>query len=410
MNINDVVIVNDGQNVTKNFIEHWGIEDYCHVNNNNITVSFVGIVIKKDDVLFSFPKHYNVENINDKNTEAMKQILELIFLNRVSMGSFDRGNKNEFPAKAYLQVANYYKKYGLYFAEEKYYASGYAGNIDWKRTINKSNHVIQNKGIVFFPFILKKSQDINVFLSDCMAYVLDDAARLTDIVPYVLHYKAKSKNKIFNNLEYVLKKLQKIKWDYFKDQEKSLIQGLIDYIKWKSESKDNIKFLTLNFEDYWEKLMEVYLNKNFCSYDNDLIVWSLDQNKDFHKPKQEYVESRKTRKNRKKIGDNTFYRIEFDHYMELGNSIYIFDSKYFNESVKTLNYKQAFYHYYLKAKNPNKNIINGLLLPTEEDYHAKVHIDRSDIDNVKIVEHYINLKEVLDCALKHKELLDFGRM
>ena len=64
--------------------------------------------------------------------------------------------------------------------------------------------------------------------------------------------------------------------------------------------------------------------------------------------------------------------------------------------MEQLNYKQLFYQYNLKQKYPEFCIYNGLLLPTEKTYYTKIHVDRTDLDGVKIVEHYINLNSVLD--------------
>ena len=64
--------------------------------------------------------------------------------------------------------------------------------------------------------------------------------------------------------------------------------------------------------------------------------------------------------------------------------------------MEQLNYKQLFYHYNLKQKYPKYIIYNGLLLPTEKNYYKNIHVDRTDLDEVKIVEHYINLNSVLD--------------
>ena len=76
-----------------------------------------------------------------------------------------------------------------------------------------------------------------------------------------------------------------------------------------------------------------------------------------------------------------------------------------------LNYKQAFYYYFLKAKYPNATIHNGLIAPTHGAPHDEVHIDRTWIegiskekgysDGLKIMVHYLNLKTVIDFNLSN---------
>lgn len=152
--------------------------------------------------------------------------------------------------------------------------------------------------------------------------------------------------------------------------------------------------LTLKFEDYWEDMMMKYLNGCFFDMKNDEIIWKEGQENSFEKPSKKSTESKSMEKNLKRLS----FTVQYDHFMKVENKIYIFDSKYFNE-VKELNYKQLFYHYQLKQeyqKDGDKiEVINGLLLPTEKKYHKNVHIDRTDLDDVKIIEHFINLKEVI---------------
>ena len=66
-----------------------------------------------------------------------------------------------------------------------------------------------------------------------------------------------------------------------------------------------------------------------------------------------------------------------------------------------MNYKQVAYHYFLSngangVRIKTNDIINGLILPTENKYRSVVHIDRRDIDGVYIQEHYINIRDVME--------------
>lgn len=403
MKLDNFTFVNDGQSISDDFIKEWDIRSYCDVYNNKSTISFVGIVIKKNEILYSLPKHYDRDN---NVFRTMDKILKLIELNRNSQGSFDNGLKEEFPIKAYLRVANYFKIYGLYTSKISKIINGYGGNIDWQRTIKKSNNIVTNNGIIFFPFKIKKKYNINVFLSECMEYVLEDASRYKEFIPNIISYKKSYKSRLFDNLDFVIKNLKKIKNDYFKDHEKYLIQGLIDYLSWKSSNSNNVKLLTLKFEDYWEKMIEVYLNKNFENYIDDKIIWGDNPGFKFYKPDKLYVENNIAEKL-----ENEMYRcfkVEFDHYCKVKDKIYIFDSKYFGNYDIGLNYKQLFYEYFLRQKYNKAIIVNGLLIPTNKKYSTKIHIDRTDLDGVKIIEHYINLEDVMDCAFDNRKLLKFN--
>lgn len=112
--------------------------------------------------------------------------------------------------------------------------------------------------------------------------------------------------------------------------------------------------------------------------------------------------------------------IAFDHFREEEKKIFLFDSKYTkNDKMPGLNYKQAFYHYYLMSIFPDKTIVNGLILPTSSTYSHYLHVDRatrvifnpdnfdfyttdsSFVDGLKIMEHKINLKETIELGARN---------
>lgn len=395
MSQQEIRVVNDGQIIDKDFVSSWEIFDYCDQYNGSLTISFVGAIIKNNKILFSFPKHYKVDDDEQNQVSCMKQILYILLKSKSSYGSFDKGIKGEFPIKAYLGILMHYKKYGLYLSNEQYYENGYAGNIDWNRTVNKSNKIIQKKGVIFFPLTIKRTRDKSVFISECMNYVLSDASRYMKFINTIMPYEYINKNNIFNNLRYVLNELKRIRNLYFKDIEKRLINNLIEYIEWESTTRDNVRLITLKFENYWEVMINEYLNDGFCGIKEDQIIWGENKQNRFYKPEMEYVESVEKRL---QYRDRSSYKIQYDHIFidDDNRKIVLFDSKYFNAEVDQLNYKQLFYHYNLKQKYPKYIIYNGLLLPTAKNYYTKIHVDRTDLDGVKIVEHYINLNSVLE--------------
>ena len=216
-----------------------------------------------------------------------------------------------------------------------------------------------------------------------MNYVLSDASKYGSLISTIMPYESVNKDSIFRNLKYVINELKKIRNMYFKDIEKRLINNLIEYMEWKSKAKNNVRLLTLKFENYWELMITKYLNDKFSgiikdnsSEDNDKIIWSDNKKYKFEKPKMEYIETPKTRS---KFPNRNPHKIQYDHIFidDENRYIVIFDSKYFNDEIDDLNYKQLFYYYNIYQKYPEYCIDNGLLVPTEKDY-------------------YINLKLVLD--------------
>lgn len=177
------------------------------------------------------------------------------------------------------------------------------------------------------------------------------------------------------------------------------------YFNWKSNEK-NFKMITNKFENCWENMIHYYLNNYFIGINEEdmSMIKSKEKNNNikFEKSKSEYLEE-------KEKG----YSIEFDHISINDNEkiIYLFDSKYFKEDISSFNYKQAmYYYYYLKNLYENKGYIiyNGLIIPTDDDDKIKKHIDREKIENIetdkrdglKIIEYYLNLKNIIDLYLK----------
>ena len=193
MKSKELIILNDGQEIKKSEAEELNIIEYCDVRNGKFTVSFVGVIIQREKLIASFPKHYDISSMDNSAEECIKKILSLISLSRISSGSFDKGDNAEFPIKAYWEIASYFKKFGLYKDSEKYNELGYAGNVDWNRTVNQSNKLMGKDGIIYFPFVLRKTRDTSVFLSECMDYVLADAFNYADMIRIVLNYKSDSK-------------------------------------------------------------------------------------------------------------------------------------------------------------------------------------------------------------------------
>ncbi|EKK5370374.1 LlaJI family restriction endonuclease, partial [Staphylococcus pseudintermedius] len=166
---------------------------------------------------------------------------------------------------------------------------GYEGNIDWNRTINKSNKVIQKEGMIFLPFVIRKVEDVTVFISECMNYVLSDATSFSEFLRFICPYKSLDSvgfNPNFNNYDYVVKELYKIKNKFFKDSEKRLIRGLIEYFQWKSSHSEYVRLVTFKFENYWESMINNYLCSNFQGIKNDKIIWCENTGLNFEKGKK----------------------------------------------------------------------------------------------------------------------------
>lgn len=395
-------VVKDGDPISKEIVSKWNIEKNCIVANGQYRVNFVGFILKKNAIFLSFPKHYNHGGMSDNELLViMKKIVEVIFRNRSSVGSSDIGDKDEFPVLAYKNILNYYKKYGIYHSYRKFTKTGYQGKINWKKTIANSNKVIQENGIIFFPFINNIKKREHVFLSECMKFVFAEVFNeYREILNNLLPFKYDNISYNFANYQKTYIELNIIKNRYFKDTEKALINSLIMYFHWKSSNKNNFKMITSKFDIYWEQMINRYLNGKFSGYANNKIIWGDNSNKFVFESKHENLETNNT-KNSPGYNGRSF-SITLDHYcMDKDNKvIYVFDSKYYTD-ITSLNYKQLVYHYHMKENYKDYEVINGLFIPSAQIYTTRMHLDRRDIDNILIMEHYVNLEEVLKYSLEH---------
>lgn len=389
-------------------IEDYNLEIYFKLNKNSIASDYVGFIIKDNFVISMYPKHL----ISEKNfksegklDEEFELLSNLIIDLRLNGGIADEMDGiTNFPLVAYKNVCDYYSLHGLYLEMEQNYKYSYGGKINWKQTIEKSNKVISDKNLLYLPFIVENKNSKEVFLTDCMKYILSNGyslfGRYFNIgIPFYMH----EKNNIFNDFSRVIRELKIIKQEYFKDLERKLIDNMISYFEWKNMESDTGLLLTNNFNLYWEKMINYFLNKNFDGIVEDskeLNLYKLNLSNNIDKYKFNKVFEKIETDEVYSKGYTRRFKVEYDHISSLKDMIFIFDSKYYKD-VKKLDYKQVVYHLILKEKKDyrDKQIINGLILPTSGDYEYKVHLDLRDklgsLNDILILEHYFNLKEII---------------
>ncbi|MGV3088704.1 LlaJI family restriction endonuclease [Streptococcus suis] len=386
-----------------NYVKSFGTKRYCN---------FVGIILQDQDVLFSFPKHYDYNSLSDeKRIEVMNGMLHLFYRGGIGSGS---GKQNQFPFDAYQTVLLYMKKFGLYQRQTKIEKFGYSGRINWNKTLRKSNSIIQKNGIVFMPFVTTHNINYSEFLSECMEFVLSYSFETySQFVDIFYKYSNFPNNPIFKDFSRCILELQRIQGNYFKDEEKKLINALIQFFRWRTSTLSNLILATTKFDTYWESMIEVYLNGKFSDInpETEAISWNGNSGKKFIKPEKEFIEDELLRASKNPTGNR---EIQFDHFSidQTKKEIVLLDSKYiYQKGFREFNYKQAFYYYYLKSLyGDDYKIYNGLLSPTAGNYEIKVHVDRNTVitgehenskmgfekvDGLKIVEHYINMAEVI---------------
>lgn len=418
---------NDGEEISTDIIHKLNISDLFRITNQKATVNFVGVVIAKNNILVSFPKYFDHSHLEEvEKNHYIKLISTLLIKGKSSFSSkYDNNTEEskfskEFPIDSYITIRNYYKKYGIYNKKTKIETKNGSGKLNWGKTIRKSSKIIQDNGIVFLPIITSKNITRSVFIGQCMEFILADVfSKYSKVLYFTVPFQKGPSDGIFKNFKACARKLKLIKNQYFKDSEKELIQAMIEYFEWLSDRQGTLVITTNNFNNYWETMVHLYLNKRFCGVSNDKIEWGENLRFKFYKYK-EFVEPEENQQ----YSNTRKFSIEFDHisYNLDEKQIFLFDSKYVNHELDRLNYKQAFYYYFLNAKYPDTAIYNGLMAPTSKHEYMKIHVDRTVnheiveenikglenssegyaegyADGLKIVEYYLNLKDLLHFTL-----------
>lgn len=409
-------IVQDGtllsEDIKKKFDGYFNYRDIRGTSKGDY-FNFVGCIFLKEEALLCFPKHYFTKeelidlNNNQFHIESYSKILFQIIqksLNNKNKRLFEVNKEinKSYPFESFLNIYQYYQKYRLFTKEREIKKFGYNGKILWKDTINKSPMVINHGNILFMPTVIRKDVTDYVFVSKCMAYVINSTINKFNFIFNMPQVQLEYRDVDFTNSEKIISLLSQIKSSLFKDIHRRLIDDLITFFRHENRGNKQFQIKIYQFNLIWEDMVNSYLNNYFLKVDeNEELVFNSLSNKknNFTKGKFE-LDSR-----REKLST---YRIEPDYYFNDGKYRYIFDAKYYNQ-IDKLDYKQISYYFLLQHIDNEKNdeliISNALILPTSGPQLKKVHFDLDRVFNrnkeFRIIEYYLNMKDIISNYLRY---------
>lgn len=408
----------DGEIVPKYIEELFmlGTEEvkYSYKLKSNV-FNIVGFIFLGKKMLVVFPKHYyelsEIEKLNRTNEEAVADI-RLLYnvikkysevekttaMARKYIGADDSDKYDaDYPFASFYEVYDYFRKYGLYREKENNIKSGGSGKISWKATMRNSQKIISGGNLVFVPLYVNKKNYRQVFISECMAFVIDFT--LDYFHSFFSMKKTGLKTSKFDyleNIDYVISKLNEAKCHVFKDIHKKLILSLMDFfIQYRGRAiggKIHVKIRHYNM--IWQKMINQFLNRHFAGIDaiNDSAIFDL-------KIDTSAVPFASKEYNDIDISKNGF-SIDIDHISFTDGKLYIFDSKYY-VILDELNYKQFSYSEILRYHYPDMiGMYNVLLLPGRE--RSSVHFSLAPgyigarSIGTKIIEQYLEPKIVMN--------------
>lgn len=392
-----IEIFSDEESITRTIVEKYNLDDYCVKTKLGWKISFVGFIIRKNSIIISFPKKYK-NDITSVSVDDVDLLLKLISkITTTSPIHWDTGEvKNSFPLKAYLDICNYYVQHGFHFSQAYSYTYGYSGKIDWSRTLKYSPNYIQGKQVHYIPYVISKKNQLETIITSAMKYVLEEGYKKVGEyfeigVPYLNHEDNRKTSE-----ESTLSELRYIKSKIFNDYELGLVNSLIAYFEWRTRHQDEFIMITMNFEMTWQKICDEYLMENLDSVLN-LSTHTENININYSRIKtlvKNQLIVQEEREDRKVI---------YDYLITDGEYVLIFDSKYYLNVDKDLDYKQLAYHYLIRlhdSVSENHKIINALLAPTESMSYSSIHIDLTTnnsllFNGVRILIYNLNTKEVM---------------
>lgn len=374
----------------------------------------VGFVFCDKKTLVIFPKHYmeqeELDLLNTTNEESIEDIKLLYGVikkycdkentsatARRYIGPYDEDMyESDYPFAPFYDVYEYYQKYGLYREKETNIKANSLGKISWKHTMQKSQKIMGENNLIFAPLYVNKKNYRHVFLTECMAFVIDyTIERFSDFVVLKQTGMKKSKFDYLNNVDYVLQQLNKAKNEVFKDVNKKLVQSLIEFfVQYREKAyggKIHIKIRHFNI--IWQKMLGYYLNRHFIGMSTNGEQTLFDGNITESTIRFEDVIYND-------IDDSPHgFSIDIDHVAITNNELYIFDSKYY-ANANDFNYKQFAYNELLRYYiNDIVAINNVLLLPGRSG--SGIHFSMSPkyqgprtIGN-KIIEQYLEPRDVM---------------
>ncbi|QUH26414.1 LlaJI family restriction endonuclease [Serpentinicella alkaliphila] len=403
MKVKIVHILQEGTLVNAEIIQRFDLRaDEKLISPEGLSL-FVGFIFRNNELLFSFPKHffqfglYNITTTYSEVEEDIKLVSKLLIKQHQNFKGYNTNSSdtNNIPLKAFYDILNYYRRYGLYHVETRQYTTDYSGRVSWKKTIHSKKHIVSNYNIIYLPLIIEKKEAMFMFVTECMAYAIE---KIYSIIPFYFDNKSsinyKYNKNSFEDYKSVIKKLKRCYSTEFKDINRILINSLIIFFTWLSKWDNKTKFVINYFNLIWENMVNNYLSTNFAGINKEenSLLFSKNNCKFSFTSKLELA-----------IGEyhKGMRLIEIDHYFYKDNIAYVFDSKYYN-NLNELDYKQVAYCYFV-LNNNNNNEINriygALILPTCFDDITYVHLDRLRIDNFIIFEHYINTRKAIQFSL-----------
>ena len=239
----------DGEKVDIAIKTLFGLDEKALRWSNEISASvfdFVGFVFIDNNILVVFPKHYtttaSISLLNSSHAELTHDIKLLYGVIRkysersessskakAYIGAYE-GYDSDYPFESFFAIYDYFQRYGLYKEKEEKIAPGSSGKVSWKKTIEKAQKIVSNGNLIFAPIYVKKKNLNSVFITDCMAFIIDHTIEhFHDFLSLRNTGCNRDRFDYFGNIDFVISQLNQYSNRVFKDIHKQLITNMISF-------------------------------------------------------------------------------------------------------------------------------------------------------------------------------------
>lgn len=342
---------------------------------------FVGIVagLSGTDLLISLPKNYmNLEYFRSLDDHEKIRHVRLIMANVCRKFDsqwytrFDRHEDTEgnFAMDAFYRIYDYYRRYDLYKVNKRTIKPEYYGKVAWKDTMNRASKVIDHGNLVLLPMYIKEKQQVENLITESMIFAINYTELLFgQFIDLPDNSKIAGRGidaRFLNNTKEILNFLYQFRNTIYKDIDKELLNDIIVFLeKLNAESRDKQHAVkAYRFDSVWEKAVEKYLNDYFGGMKDGKLKYNEEKNAG----RKKFSKQVNSGYNRAKPE----WSMEPDHYYKHGDTLYIFDSKYYNDVTK-LDHKQLVYHVLYGRKV--KVTYDALIIPSSGKTDTEPYVD-----------------------------------
>lgn len=377
------------------------LKEYCEVCNS-FDDGFIGLRFIDGVPRISFPRGYRKSEEDD---DVRKDIISLLMILHKFTEKREGLSKNElqgeentvFPILSYQYIIYDFLSNGYYTEKDVEYKTGNRGKVNWKRTIQKINPMVDDGNVVYLDFVVKKSitkADIITRIHEYCVY--ESFSKLGWLFFNSLYTPRKPSIRL--NKKMFLTELNDALSNTYNNSKKMLFSCMIDIINQVDEKTgfSDVSYGVNKFEHVWEKLIDYVFGE---------------ENKSDYFPHGHYT----IVKNGEYVKSSA---LEPDTIMKIGDRLFILDSKYYKYGIidnpsflppTSSIHKQITYGEFVAEKQftDKDKIYNAFILPYEsKDGEVYKFVSVATGDWINYNKYTLNYNYVLAVLVDTKYIMD----